>query len=286
MNIVRKQGKISIDEWRDLIISYPNLKTMSEWMGSLNENETYRQGVLYVGAIPYGRVMLYNGKLDIDISNSYLSIVHQPLSEIASKLESVFFYSSKIEFDETKHLPTTKIKINRAKTYFDNIEFPRTWMCIKSSTTDQILKELSISIHAKCKLSQINPNSNNVYCVREIEGLTILMGKTLLERISNKDNTLEFFSDTIIKKLKSMSKKYGEIQLFSESEELELISKFENGKTKLYDISFENKTYNKGKRNKSLQDLSPAEVSSIWSLNTEDLIFFDELNDKLIEIYR
>ena len=180
---------------------------MSEWMGSSNENETYRQGVLYVGSIPYGRVMLYNGKLDIDISKSYLSIVHQPLTEIASKLESVFFYSSKIEFDETKHLPTTKITINREKTYFDNIEFPRTWMCIKSSTTDQILQELSIIEHDKCNLSQIDPNSENVYCVREIEGLTILMGRTLLERISSKDNTLKFFSDTVIRKLKSINKK-------------------------------------------------------------------------------
>jgi hypothetical protein len=288
MRIEKKNKYISLEEWKELILTSSNLKTMSEWMGSSNTNETYNEGVLYIGKIPYGRLILRNGILEIDISKSYLSLVQEPISQIAKKLDSEFYYSSNEIFDETKHLPTVRIKINREKTYYDQIEFPQTWMCIKAQFTDELLKLLSIERERICSINEISKYSGSVCLVRDFFGLTILMGQNLLNLFGSIDGSLQTYGEHLIKIFKLNSKKFGEIQVYTDDgcSGLKLVGKFEYGKVYLFEISYQDMKFTKGKRTKEIQNLSPSEISSLWSIMPSDLIFFKELETKMVEIYK
>jgi len=288
MFITRKDTEISKDEWKEVIITSHYMKTMSEWMGSSNDRETYHNGAFYVGTIPYGRIMWRKGKLEIDISKSYISIIHENISNIAKQLNADFYFSKNIIFDPSKHLPSVQVKVNREQVYFNDIEFPSTWMCIKASSTDQMLNELGLEKQGECDLIELNPASSIIYVVRELYNLTIILGNSLLHEFGDEHNSLENYSDQIIKRLKLASKKYGEIQLYVDntSNMLKLIGQFQEGKTKLFDISYEGKTYRKGNRNKVIQDMNPSEVAAIYSLNVEDLIFMKELLTQKIEMYK
>ena len=231
MFIIRKDTEISKDEWKELIITSPNMKTMSEWMGSTNNRETFHNGAFYVGTIPYGRILWRKGKLEIDISKSYISIVHENISRIAKQLNADFYFSKNIIFDPSKHLPTVQIEVNREQVYFNNIEFPSTWMCIKASSTDHVLDELGLRKQGECELIELDPASSIIYVIRDLHNLTIILGNSLLQVFGDKQNSLENYSHQIIKRLKLASRKYGEIQLYVEntSHLLNVISKFEDG---------------------------------------------------------
>ena len=284
MQIKHRNRDISLEEWKALIVKSSNLITMSEWMKVDGARETYAEGVLYVGDIPYGRLMLQNGLLEIDISKTYLSVVYEPLLNIAQELESEFYYDSRTLFDRNKHLPTVTINVNRQKAWFDNLQLPSIWLGVKSGAAMDVLEWLNLTQVGHCSLSEVGQRQDHVYVIPVQDELTLIMGDNLVSHFGSVTGTLQDYAEHLIKTFKKASRHFGEIQLYANTD-LKMVGRFQNGQVKLFDISFEGGNFRKGKRGKRLEGLSPAEVASQWSLNPSDLVFFEELMGKGIAVY-
>ena len=281
----REEG-IKEEIWIEMVDLNKDVVSIHEFEKS--KIKSYNYAILKVGKKVYGRLLWdwEKREVGIEVQSKYLSEIYQALQEIANDLDGRFFINSKTVFDSNKHLPIPNIEIKRNRKYFesDDLDYIR-WMAFREEDRTAILKALKLEESKEVNLK------DGVACCEIIvtptySGWTFIIGDDLPNLlIKGNESSSEEALKNLCKTLQKLSKKFIEVQYFEHQGKSNITGYFKanNGKLNFGYWESETEEFSKGRIPKEIKKLHPTsahEIASVWSIDTMDFIYLQEMAEK------
>ncbi|MEO7175758.1 MAG: hypothetical protein ABIV51_07815 [Saprospiraceae bacterium] len=293
MEIKRLDRALSRDEWINVVEGSIHITSIHEFEKS--PIISYGYALLFSKKRYVGRLIWWGIEgVKIEMESKFIEEMYPALQSIAQDLGAELYYNKKEIFDPEKHLPKPKVKINRKKTWQDKSFGEGTrWMALTIKDARSFVESLSMK-----KVSQVawsdglaqSDNSRTCMITPSIEGYVFVTGidlphfvNALSANLPSEDLSLEVLTDQLVQ----LSKQYGEAtyyEHYDRSMQLNGYFKAKDGKFIYGRWYADGQHFEQGKIPKELKKLinpeSPMtptamEVSEIWAISPEDLVYFE-----------
>ncbi|MEO7175754.1 MAG: hypothetical protein ABIV51_07795 [Saprospiraceae bacterium] len=300
--IKSKTGFISNYDWQSTIDSQPNLIVPSHVFYKVDDVKVYDTAFIVAGKekdLAFARLCQWGAEdepIKVEIVKKDELEGYLKLQAIAKALGAELYCNKKEIFDPEKHLPKPKAKINRKTAWQDKSFGEGTrWMALTIKDAKSFVETLSMK-----KVSHVSwsdglaqsDNSRSCMITHSIEGFVFVTGidlphfvNALTTNLPAEDLSLEVLTN----QLAQLSKQYGEAtyyEHYDRSMQLNGYFKAKDGKFIYGHWYADGQYFEQGKIPKELKKLidpeSPMtptamEVSEIWAISPEDLVYFEVL---------